>query len=117
MLSPAKQALVNVMLVDCALAAGRGVGTKKVSLKAAKFWATSYKKSFGDALHNKANYVKDRNGVLLMGLKLGRTARKLAGTKKAIGKAEAKKASKIISLDKSCGAGGGQYCPPGGLAG
>ena len=111
-LTPAQQKKVELMLVDCALAAGRGLGRKKVSLEAAKFWAKSYKKSFAAALFNGANYEQDRPGVLLMGVKLGRRAKQLAGSNPKVSKANAKKASNEISTDVGCGAGGGIYCPP-----
>ena len=113
MLSRAMQAQVEVMLVDCAIAVGRGVGTKKVSLAAARLWAKAYSRSFSEALLSAADYESDRKVVVLMGVKLGRKARQLAGTKKEIGKAEAKKASKLINLDKACGADGPKYCPLG----
>jgi hypothetical protein len=101
------------MLVDCAFAAGRGAGRKKISFEAAQFWAKGYKKTFAAALNNGADFESDRDGVLLMGVKLGRRARDLAGTNPVISRANAKKASKEISLSIACGAGGGQYCPPG----
>ena len=112
-LTLAQQKKVEMMLVDCALAAGRGAGKKKVSLEAAKFWAKGYKKTFAGAVNQNAPYETDRPGVLAMGLRLGRRAKELAGTNPEISRANAKKASQEISIDVRCKAGGGIYCPPG----
>lgn len=112
-LTGAQEAVVALMLVDCALIAGRGAATKRVSLEAAKFWAKGYKKTFSEAVFNGADYEADREGVLLMGLLLGRRAKELAGNSMEISRAMAKQASKEISNEHDCGAGGGIYCPPG----
>jgi hypothetical protein len=100
---------VNSILAECAIAIGRGIGSKPIQPKAVAFWRVKYEKSIGDALNNGAVWKKDRKGVLLMSIKLGRTARRLAGAK--IGVANAKKASKIIANDPTCQAGSGRYCP------
>jgi hypothetical protein len=104
---------IEAILVEVAVATGKGTGTKKLSTKAAEFWAAKYKASIANALFNGGVWKKDRTAVLVMAHKLGRQAKLLAGPKKAISLSNAKKASKIISLDPTCGAGGGRYCPPG----
>lgn len=106
---------IEALLVDCAIATGKGLGNKKLALGAAEFWAERYKKSITDALVNGGVWRQDRNAVLVMARKLGRQARLLAGSNATVTKANAKKASKIISRDPTCGAGGGRYCPPSGL--
>lgn len=103
---------IEAILVECAVATGKGTGNKKLSSQAAEFWATMYKASIANALNNGGIWKDDRAPVLVMARKLGRQARLLAGTSGTISKANAKKASKIISLDRTCGAGGGRYCPP-----
>ena len=108
---PQKNPPIETILVECAIATGRGLGTKKASPGAADFWTGVYKKSIANALHNGGVWTDDRNAVLLMALKLGRRAKLLAATK-TVTKANAKKASKIIAADPTCGAGGGRYCPP-----
>jgi hypothetical protein len=102
---------MNFMLVDTAICVGRGVGAKKVSSEASKFWAEMYAKSIAEAIINGGVYKDDRDGILLMAIKLGKQAKKLAGLKKTISLANAKKASEIISKDPTCRAGGGRYCP------
>jgi hypothetical protein len=109
---PQKNPPIEAILVECAIATGRGLGTKKASPGAADFWTGVYKTSIANALHNGGVWSDDRNAVLLMALKLGRRAKLLAGTGKTVTKANAKKASKIIAADPTCGAGGGRYCPP-----
>lgn len=102
---------MNFMLVDTMICVGRGVGAKNVSPNASKFWAKTYAKSIAEAIINGGVYKDDRDGVLLMAIKLGREAKKLAGKRKTISLANAKKASKNISLDPICKGGGGRYCP------
>jgi hypothetical protein len=103
--------LVDFILTDMGIGAGKGIGSKEILPAAVKFWSTTYRKSVKEAIKNGAVYKKkDRRAVLLMSVKLGRTARKLA-KKGKITKAVAKKASKIIALDPTCGAGGGRFCP------
>ena len=104
---------LEAILVDCAIATGRGLGSKSLSLGAAELWTTTYKKSIANALHNGGVWKTDRTPVILMAIKLGRQAKRLAGTSKTISKANARQAAKIISNDPTCGAGGGRYCPPG----
>jgi hypothetical protein len=101
---------VDQILADTGIALGKGIGNKPVALAAVEFWRVMYKQTIQEALDNGADYKKDRKAVLLMATKLGRTAKKLAGTG-TITKAIAKKASKIIAQDPTCGAGGGRYCP------
>ena len=107
---PRKNPPIEAILVDCAIATGRGIGSKQVALKAAEFWAATYKTSILDALHNGGVWKDDRRAVLLMSLKLGREAKRQAGSKKVISLANAKKATRIIQADPTCGAGGGRYC-------
>jgi len=99
---------VDSILAEAFIAIGRGIGSKDVLPAAVEFWRVTYRRSIGDALANKAVWRDDRDAVLLMAIKLGRTARGLA--KKRITLAHAKKAAKIISQDPTCGAGGGRYC-------
>jgi hypothetical protein len=108
---PPTVAEMNHMLVDTMLCVGRGVGAKNVSIEAAKFWAETYAKSIAEAIINGGVYKDDRDGILLMAIKLGREAKKLAGVRKTISLAIAKKASENISKDPTCTAGGGRYCP------
>lgn len=100
---------VDFILADTGIAVGKGVGNKEIAPAAVEFWRLTYKKSIKEAIKNGAVYKEDRRAVLLMSVKLGRTARKLA-KKGRITKAIAKKASKIIANDPTCGAGGGRYC-------
>ena len=101
---------VAAILIECALAVGRGVGSKEVLPAASEFWRLRYEQSIANALFNGGNWSTDRRAVLLMSLKLGRKARSLAGAGK-ITKTVAKKAAVIIAQDPTCGAGGGRYCP------
>lgn len=104
---------VEAILVECAIATGRSLGNKTVSLGAAELWSATYKKSIADALRNGGIWSEDRKPVIVMARKLGREARRLAGTSTTISKANAKKAAATISRDPTCGAGGGRYCPVG----
>lgn len=101
---------VDQILADTGIALGKGIGNKPVVFGAVEFWRLMYKKTIQEALDNGADYAADRDAVLHMATKLGRTARRLAGAG-SITKAVAKKASKIIANDPTCGAGGGRYCP------
>lgn len=101
---------VDQILADTGIALGKGIGNKAVALAAVEFWRLMYKKTIQEALDNGADYRKDRAAVLLMATKLGRVARRLAGSGQ-ITKTVAQKASKIIANDPTCGAGGGRYCP------
>ncbi|HYN06353.1 MAG TPA: hypothetical protein VES67_03090 [Vicinamibacterales bacterium] len=112
MAAPPTAAELNFMLVDAMLCVGRGVGSKKVSIEAAQFWSDMYATSIATAIVNGAVWKNDRDGVLLMATKLGRKAKLLAGLRKTISEANAKKASEIISRDPTCTAGGGRFCPP-----
>jgi hypothetical protein len=103
---------VDSILAECAIAIGRGIGSKPATPAAVERWRVKYKKSIGDALVNGAKWSRDRKGVLLMSVKLGRTARDLAGAAPAITVGTANKASKIIANDPTCMAGSGRYCPP-----
>lgn len=103
---------VDSILAECAIAIGRGIGSKPVSPAAVEFWRVKYRKSIGDALVNGAKWSRDRKGVLLMSVKLGRTARRLASGKPTITMGIAKRASTIIANDPTCTAGSGRYCPP-----
>lgn len=109
---PKKNPPIEAILVELAIVTGRALGTKKLAPGAADFWAATYKKSIANALHSGGVWSEDRTGVLKMALKLGRRAKLLAGKGKTVTKANAKKASKIISTDPTCSAGGGRYCPP-----
>lgn len=102
---------VDSILAECAIAIGRGIGSKPVAPEAVERWRVKYYKSIGDALFNHAKWSKDRKGVLLMSIKLGRTAKQLASGKPFITLGIANKASKIIANDKTCTAGSGRYCP------
>jgi hypothetical protein len=103
---------VDSILAECAIAIGRGIGSKPTAPAAVERWRVKYRKSIGDALVNGANWPRDRKGVLLMSVKLGRTARQLARGKPQISVGIANKASKIIANDPTCTAGSGRYCPP-----
>ena len=104
---------IEAILVECAVATGRALGNKSLTLAAAEVWAERYRRSIAEALVNGGVWREDRAAVILMARKLGRQARRLAGASKTISKTNAMKAAKIISLDPTCGAGGGRYCPPG----
>jgi hypothetical protein len=101
---------VDLILADMGIALGHGIGNKEVVLAAVEFWELLYRQSVQEALNQGADYRKDRKLVLKMATKLGKTARRLAGSGK-ITKTVAKKASKIIANDPECPAGGGRYCP------
>jgi hypothetical protein len=103
---------VDSILAECAVAIGRGTGSKPATPAAVECWRVKYNKSIGEALLNGAKWSRDRKGVTLMSVKLGRTARQLASGKPTITVGIAKKASKIIANDTTCTAGSGRYCPP-----
>ena len=116
-----KNPAVESLIVDAALAAGRGLGTMSVSQGATDVWAEGYRKSFSRVLLTNPNWKKDRPKVLAQAVRLGRLARQLA---KAEGRTEitrkiAKKASKVIANDQRCNSilppGSGKYCPPSGV--
>lgn len=104
---------IEAVLVEVAVATGRGAGAKKLASEAAQFWAKKYKRTIAEAFFNGGVWEDDRAAVLIMARKLGREAKRLAGASATISLPNAKKASKKISMDPTCGAGGGRYCPPG----
>lgn len=120
-MAQAKNPPLESLLVDAALAAGRGIGTMKVSQGAIDVWAKGYKASFSTVLGTNPNWKKDRPKVLAQAVRLGRLARKLAQDEKRveITRQIAKRASKIIAQDKRCHSilppGSGKYCPPSGV--
>lgn len=109
-----KNPTVEALLVDTAIATGRGLGLKSPSQGAVDFWAKLYKKSYANQLQRPTDWETDRPKVLMQAIKLGRKAKTLAGSNKTITKAIAKKASKFIAKDKNCvpKPGAGKYCPP-----
>jgi len=102
---------VDSILAECAIAIGRGIGSKPATAAAVESWRVRYHESIASALLNGAKWSRDRKGVLLMSVKLGRTARELAGAEPAITVGVANKAAKIIANDPTCTAGSGRYCP------
>jgi len=112
---------VESLIVDAAIAAGRGLGAMGVSQGAVDVWAKGYKASFSRVLGTTPNWKKDRPKVLAQGVRLGRLARKLAKAEgqKEISRKIAKKASKAIANDPRCNSilppGSGKYCPPSGV--
>ena len=112
---------VESLIVDAALAAGRGIGTMSVSQGAIDVWAQGYMKSFSRVLGTNPNWKQDRPKVLAQAVRLGRLARQLAKKERRteITRKIAKKASKIIANDKRCNSilppGSGKYCPPSGV--
>jgi len=104
---------VDSILAECAIAIGRGLGSKPASPAAVERWRVKYRQSIGDALSKGLKWSPSRRkAVLLMSIKLGRTARRLAAGKKQITVGAANKASKIISNDPICPPGSGRFCPP-----
>jgi hypothetical protein len=103
---------VDSILAECAIAIGRGTGSKPASAAAVERWRVKYRQSIGDALTQGLKWSRHRKGVLLMSIKLGRTARRLASGKPQITVGAANKASRIIANDPTCTAGSGRFCPP-----
>ena len=103
---------VSAILVECAIAVGKGLGNKTVPTATAKFWAKKYEKSINDALANNGVWSRDRRGVLVMSKKLGTVTRRLAGSSDSVTVAVARRASATIARDPLCPGGGGKYCPP-----
>ena len=109
---------LNAMLVDAAIHVGRGIGTNKVSLKASIFLADHHRKSFIEAIKNRADpteaplktWENDRGKVLAVAVRLGKEAKRLAG-KKTVSESHAKRAAEKAKLDAACPGGGGKYCP------
>ena len=112
----AKNPPVSAILVECAIAVGKGIGNKKVPTNTAKFWAAKYEKSITQALGVGGVWSRDRRTVLIVAKKLGIESRRLAGSNDSVTVAVARKASKTVAQDPLCpGAGtggGGRYCPP-----
>jgi hypothetical protein len=103
---------VNAIMVECAIAVGKGLGDKKVPTRTAEFWAAKYEKSIAEALLNKGVWARDRRKVLVVAKKLGEVSRRLAGSSDSVSVPVAREASDIVSEDKLCPGGGGKYCPP-----
>jgi hypothetical protein len=53
---------------------------------------------------------RDRRRVLKVAVKLGREAKRLAGTG-SVSESHAKRAAEKAKLDAECPGGGGKYCP------
>ena len=101
---------VTAILVECAISAGRGTGSKVVATAAAAFWADTYTRSIRSALRKGAVWSRDRRTVLKRAARLGRLASRHAGPRGTIGLADARYASDRIRIHPST-VGPTKYCP------
>jgi hypothetical protein len=103
--------LENIM-VECAVAVGRGVGsTVEVSDAARKYWHARFRRTVKRALADRVSWKRGRKKALTVAVAMGANAAQLAqsGT---IGKAEAVTAADQAKEDPRCrvGAGAGKFC-------
>lgn len=106
-----ERTLENIM-VECALAVGRGVGSNvEISDAARKYWHARFRRTVKRALADRVSWTSGRRKVLMVAVTMGGNAAGLAksGT---IGKAEAVTAADQAKDDPRCrvGAGAGKFC-------
>lgn len=88
---------IDVMLNDCLLAAGQGIGTDKpVDFDAVVWWRERYRQFFTLALGRGNSYQDDRRRVTAVGRYLGQRALHHAGAAPSVDLAAARRASHDI---------------------
>ena len=103
---------LEVVLFECALHLGRGVGDHELIQEAFDLWSKHYRETFAEGLKNpKARWNHDKKTVLPLAVKLGKLAAVLAGSN-PISRDDAQQASDIVEQDPSCPTepGAGKYC-------
>ncbi len=92
----------------------KGLGKKKLSPPARKYWTELYTKSISDRLAAGGDWALARKRVLKAAKKLGAVARVLTDGKN-VSKVIAQLASDTVALYPGCpGPGSGEWCPPAG---
>ena len=98
------------ILIECALAVGRGVGSAvTISDTARKYWHTDFRKSIKHALGSGEKWKDGRKLVLPLSTKMGAHAATLA-TSGVILKPAAVTAADAIKNDRACPSTQGKYC-------
>ena len=103
---------LEVVLFECALHLGKGVGDHELTPEAFELWTTHYRETFAKGLSKPgARWSHDKKTVLPLAVKLGKLAAVLAGSR-PISRDDAEQASDIVEQDPSCPTepGAGKYC-------
>ncbi len=105
-----KPMTVAAIMKECGNEVRKGLGRKRVSKEAHKYWRATYKVTIQKRLEAGGNWEKDRRRVLPVSRKLGKVAAALStGTIVLMWAAEA--ASVAVRADPGCpGIGAGGYC-------
>ena len=109
----AKPATVASIIKECRAQVMKGLGKKRLSLAALKYWRDGYKVRVGEKLlKSPGEWEKDRRRVLPVAKKLGKVAAALStGNIVLLWAAEA--AAIAVKSDPGCPAiGSGGYCDP-----
>lgn len=112
--NPATNPSKTFILLECAVAVGRGVeskGSKKVSPEAVKEWRKFFSQGIQDALDANFPWSLSRANALKVARHMGQIASRKA-TGGIITKKEAKAAAEEVKKDKACPSpgGGGRFC-------
>jgi hypothetical protein len=113
---PATEELkVEAILVECALAVGRGVGAagnNAIDRDAVAAWVRIFRPSILGALRDSLSWPAGRPNVLTVAEIMGRNASRLAGAN-SISKANAEQAARDAKTDPNCPnlpPGSGRWC-------
>ena len=107
---PVSDKTLEAILIECALAVGRGVATPAtISDEARKLWHSRFRRTIKRALGDGESWKKGRLVVLPLSTQMGARAAQLAGNG-VISKAHATQAADEISKDPACPPGRGKFC-------
>lgn len=107
---------VKSILKELKAEVNKGLGKKKMSPPARKYWVELYTKAITDRLAAGGDWASARKRVLKATKKLGAVARVLTDGKN-VSKVIAQLASDTVARYPGCpGPGAGEWCPPAGEA-
>jgi hypothetical protein len=106
---PAKPPTVESILKECEKTMKQGLGKKRLSKAARKFWTDAYTKSISDQLAGGGDWYEDRERVLPVAKKLGKVAAALS-TGQIVLTWAAEAAAVAVKSDPSCAVGAGGWC-------
>jgi hypothetical protein len=101
---------VESILKECTKEVKKGLGAKRASAKARKYWIDKSRISIARQLANGADWNQDKKNVLPTARKMGKVAAALA-TGKIVLLWAAEAAAEAVQSDPRCpGAGAGGFC-------
>lgn len=105
----APRATVKSIMKECRKEISKGLGQKRLSKEAYKFWFRTYRKAITKQLKRGGNWPVDRRRVLPVSRKLGKVAAALA-TGNIVLRWAAEAAAVAVKSDPGCPVGAGGYC-------